>query len=112
MKRMRTSVRTDIKHLGECGPIETCLSPINAFPAANEATAAFANTYNQSLKDDDQEFAYLNDESRIDDIVVDKRPEDEMEEDDDESMDEGEDRRYVSFSEIKQQVQDLVRHAE
>ena len=32
---------------------------------ANADTRAFADTYNQSLKDDDQEFAYLEKESQL-----------------------------------------------
>lgn len=50
---------------------------------ANADTRAFADTYNQSLKDDDQEFAYLEKESQLEtqaDVGYKSQEEDEPQE--------------------------------
>jgi mediator of replication checkpoint protein 1 len=60
MKRLRTTDRGDIKELGAfCCSICTSRCLTWYITEANADTRAFADTYNQSLKDDDQEFAYL-----------------------------------------------------
>lgn len=54
---------------------------------ANADTRAFADTYNQSLKDDDQEFAYLEKESQLEAHTTDigyNSHEDEGEDEEDE----------------------------
>ena len=50
---------------------------------ANADTRAFADTYNQSLKDDDQEFAYLEKESQLEayiDVGYQSQVEEELQE--------------------------------
>ncbi|CAA7260269.1 unnamed protein product [Cyclocybe aegerita] len=91
MKKMRTSDRGDIKDL-----------------AANEATRAFADTYNQSLKDEDGEFGYLNQESKLADVLLGREP--ESRDADEEQEDEAEDSRgrFITARERDQLVRETM----
>ncbi|KAJ3514879.1 hypothetical protein NLJ89_g2100 [Agrocybe chaxingu] len=91
MKKLRTSDRGDIKDL-----------------AANEATRAFAETYNQSLKDEDGEFSYLNQESQLADILLGREP--ESQDADEEQEDEAEDsrERFITARERDQLVRETM----
>ena len=62
---------------------------------ANADTRAFADTYNQSLKDDDQEFAYLEKESQLEVYTGYKSHEDNEEEELQEYISPDEMRRLV-----------------
>lgn len=44
--------------------------PLNFFPEANEETRAFADSYNQCLRDDDEDFAFLEKQFGVDDIMA------------------------------------------
>ena len=71
---------------------------------ANADTRAFADTYNQSLKDDDQEFAYLEKESQLEahtDVRY-KSLEDNGEE-------EGEPQEYISPDEMRRLVRERAK---
>lgn len=65
MKRLRTTDRGDIKELGAFFTLFLHINAEHGNAEANADTRAFADTYNQSLKDDDQEFAYLEKESQL-----------------------------------------------
>lgn len=69
---------------------------------ANAETRAFADTYNQSLKDDDQEFAYLEKESQLDahTNVGYKNYEEEEEEEEEEPQE------YISPDEMRRLVRE------
>ncbi|KAH9482945.1 hypothetical protein JR316_0005045 [Psilocybe cubensis] len=83
MKKLRKSDRGDIKSLEE-----------------NEATRAFAEAYNQTLKDDDTEFLYLERETAIDDIDGSRM---QMDEEDEEEI-EYEEPETISHDEIVRQI--------
>lgn len=67
---------------------------------ANADTRAFADTYNQSLKDDDQEFAYLEKESQPEAPAADVG----YKSNDDGEEEEGEPQEYISPDEMRRLV--------
>ncbi|KAF8803773.1 hypothetical protein BYT27DRAFT_7302755 [Phlegmacium glaucopus] len=88
MKKLRTTDRGDIKDL-----------------EANADTRAFADTYNQSLKDDDQEFAYLEKESQSETPAVDVG----YKSNDDEGEEEDEPQEYISPDEMRRLVRERAK---
>ena len=73
---------------------------------ANAETRAFADTYNQSLKDDDQEFAYLEKESQLEaHINVGYKNHEEEEEEEEEE----EPQEYISPDEMRRLVREGVK---
>jgi mediator of replication checkpoint protein 1 len=74
---------------------------------ANADTRAFADTYNQSLKDDDQEFAYLEKESQLENHtnVGYKSHEDNEEEEEEEE----EPQEYISPDEMRRLVRERAK---
>ncbi|KAF8165077.1 hypothetical protein B0H34DRAFT_687709 [Crassisporium funariophilum] len=95
MKRFRNTDRGDIRDL-----------------EANTETRAFAETYNQNLKDDDQDFAYLDSESQLVAIAVDQAP--RHYDDQDDLYHEGgeeeveEEQRFISPAEAKRLVREAA----
>lgn len=71
MKRARKSDRTDIKGLGLYFHYLRVLFTKAIFAEANKETRAFADTYNQCLRDDDDDFfSFLEKRHDIDDILA------------------------------------------
>ncbi|KAF8873864.1 hypothetical protein CPB84DRAFT_1967107 [Gymnopilus junonius] len=71
---------------------------------ADESTRAFAESYNQTLKDDDDEFSYLRQELQPGDMLIDKMPVDEDDEDRDDEDDREELEETVTFDEIRESL--------
>lgn len=76
------------------------------FTEENEATRAFAESYNQTLKDDDTEFLYLEKETAIEDIDG-----DEMQMDEEDEVDENEEPETISHDEIVRQIRQNKKEA-
>ena len=103
MKRLRTTDRGDIKELGTFCLSLYITNAKHGNAEANADTRAFADTYNQSLKDDDQEFAYLEKESRLEtlsDVGYKSREEEEGEEEEDQPQE------YISPDEMRRLVRE------
>jgi hypothetical protein len=74
---------------------------------ANADTRAFADTYNQSLKDDDQEFAYLEKESQLAFTDVGHKNHEDNEEEEEEE--EEEPQKYISPDEMRRLVRERAK---
>jgi mediator of replication checkpoint protein 1 len=72
------------------------------FLGANEATRAFADTYKQTLQDDDQEFSYLVNQSESNDVLGGRNILTECEEEQDE--DDEQEEETISREELVRQV--------
>jgi len=72
------------------------------FLGANEATRAFADTYKQTLQDDDQEFSYLVNQSESNDVLGGRNILTEYEEERDE--DDEQEEETISREELIRQV--------
>lgn len=70
----------------------------------NEATRAFAESYNQTLKDDDTEFLYLEQETTFEDISKDKMEMDDNQDSEDDEEEENEEPETISHDEIIRQI--------
>jgi hypothetical protein len=87
----------------------TYLCSISIHVEANEATRSFAQTYNQSLKDDDDEFAYLNKETQLDDVLTTSRQAGgDNEEDYEDDEEEEELPQTISTHEVRRQLREAA----
>ncbi|PPR03845.1 hypothetical protein CVT26_000843 [Gymnopilus dilepis] len=73
---------------------------------ADASTRAFAETYNLTIQDDDDDFAYLHQEVRPGDLLADRMPVDGEDEDYDEEdgRESGEVQRTITYDEIRESI--------
>jgi mediator of replication checkpoint protein 1 len=108
MKRARRSERTDIKGLGRYFHLLEVLNIIHQhmFLESNKETRAFADSYNQSLRDDDEDFTFLDKECDVGDVLA-------VQTDDGDDNDDGENEETpvesVDVSEVHKAIQERAR---
>jgi mediator of replication checkpoint protein 1 len=110
MKKLKMIERGDIKDLGMIS-LSVLSCRLREVIGANEATRAFADTYKQTLQDDDQEFSYLDNQSDLNDIPGFSNPYSEDEPEEEQEEGDRQEEETISHEEVIRQIRQRKQEA-